>query len=77
MTNYFPAAQAVTLTTNELAARWGLKPATLRLQRTKGTGPLFVILDRNFLPLGGCYVVYPLAEILSFEATHNITPLIP
>lgn len=66
---------STTLSTNELAARWGLKPSALRHHRAKGTGPEFITLDRNFLPLGSPYVVYPLAEILAFEATHNITPL--
>ena len=61
--------------TNELAARWGLKPAALRYHRSKGTGPAFATLDRAFLPIGTPYVVYPLASVLAFEAAHNITPL--
>ena len=63
------------LSTNELAARWGLKPAALRHHRRQGTGPSFVTLDRAFLPLGSPYVLYPLASVLAFEAAHNITPL--
>jgi len=61
--------------TNELAARWGLKPSALRHHRSKGTGPVYQRLDRNFLPLGSPYVIYFLEDILAFEAAHNITPL--
>jgi len=63
------------LSTNELAARWGLKPSALRHHRSQGTGPTFVTLDRAFLPRSTPYVVYPLASVLAFEAAHNITPL--
>jgi len=65
----------VTLSTNELAARWGLKPSALRHHRAKGTGPEFITLDRNFLPLGSPYVLYRLTDILAFELAHSITPL--
>ena len=61
--------------TNELAARWGLKPATLRFYRSKGTGPVYQSLDRKCLPIGSPYVIYHLADILAFEAAYNITPL--
>ena len=64
-----------TLSTNELAARWGLKPSALRDHRRRGTGPEFVRLERAFLPLGSPYVLYPLASVLAFESAHNITPL--
>ena len=63
------------LSTDELAARWGLKPAALRHHRRQGTGPAFVTLNRAFLPLGSPYVLYPLASVLAFESAHNITPL--
>jgi hypothetical protein len=66
---------STSLSTNELAARWGLKPAALRHHRRQGTGPAFVTLDRAFLPLGSPYVLYPLASVLAFESAHNITPL--
>jgi len=61
--------------TNELAARWGLKPATLRHYRSKGTGPVYQSISRECLPLGSPYVIYQLADILAFEAAHSITPL--
>ncbi len=61
--------------TNELAARWGLKPSALRHHRSKGTGPVYQRLSRNFLPLGSPYVIYFLEDVLAFEAAHNITPL--
>jgi len=70
-----PMIDSTTLNTNELAARWGLKPAALRHHRRQGTGPAFVTLDRAFLPLGSPYVLYPLASVLAFESAHNITPL--
>jgi hypothetical protein len=63
------------LSTDELAARWGLKPSALRHHRSKGTGPVYQRLDRNFLPLGSPYVIYFLEDILAFESAHSITPL--
>jgi len=63
------------LSTNELAARWGLKPSALRHHRSQGTGPVYQRLDRAYLPLGSPYVIYQLADVLAFEAAHNITPL--
>jgi len=66
---------STTLSTNELAQRWGLKPSALRHHRRQGTGPAFVTLNRAFLPLGSPYVLYPLASVLAFESAHNITPL--
>ena len=64
-----------TLNTNELAARWGLKPSALRDHHRRGTGPEFVRLERAFLPLGSPYVLYRLTDILAFESLHSITPL--
>jgi hypothetical protein len=61
--------------TNELAARWGLKPSALRHHRSNGTGPVYQRLDRAYLPLGSPYVIYQLADILAFESAHSITPL--
>jgi len=63
------------LSTNELATRWGLKPSALRHHRSNGTGPAYQRLGRAYLPLGSPYVIYQLADILAFEAAHNITPL--
>ena len=66
---------STTLSTTELAARWGLKPSALRDHRRRGTGPEFVRLERAFLPRSSPYVLYRLTDILAFESAHNITPL--
>jgi len=66
---------STSLSTNELATRWGLKPSALRHHRSNGTGPVYQRLDRAYLPLGSPYVIYQLADILAFEAAHSITPL--
>jgi hypothetical protein len=63
------------LTTAQLAARWGLRPSTIKFYRSSGYGPDYITLPRRCLPLGSPRVMYPLASILAFEATHNITPL--
>lgn len=52
-------ADAVFLTTEDLANRWKISPATLRTWRTKGAGPRFV-------KLGG-QVRYLLADVLAYE----------
>ena len=49
------------LTTEELAARWGVTPATLRNWRTKKKGPAFV-------KLGGKLVRYTLEAVEAWEA---------
>ncbi len=65
------------LTTDQLAARWGLRPSTLKSQRTRGVGPPYEAAERLASPLGAPRIRYPLSQILAFEAAHNITPLIP
>lgn len=49
------------LTTEELAKRWGLTPATLRNWRTQKKGPAFV-------KLGGTSVRYALEVVEEWEA---------
>ena len=49
------------LTTEELAARWGVTVATLRNWRTKKKGPAFV-------KLGGKLVRYTLTAVEAWEA---------
>ena len=65
------------LTTDQLAARWGLRPSTLKSQRARGVGPPYETAERLASPLGAPRVRYSLAHILAFEAAHNITPLKP
>lgn len=65
------------LTTEQLAARWGLKPASIRHQRVRGVGPSYETIPRIGLPIGTPRVRYPLAQVLAFEQANNITPLNP
>jgi len=65
------------LTTEQLAARWGLRPATIKHQRARGVGPEYITLSRIAVPAGTARVRYPLVQILAFEAANNITPLNP
>jgi hypothetical protein len=63
------------LTTDELASRWGLKPAAIQNQRARGIGPSYVTAPRIGLPAGTPRVRYPLAQVLAFEEANGITPL--
>ena len=65
------------LTTEQLAARWGLKPNTIRDQRRRGVGPPYTTLPRLGTPFGVSRVQYPLHQVLAFEEANHITPLIP
>lgn len=65
------------LTTNQLAARWGLKPAAIKNQRARGIGPVYVTAPRIGLPAGTPRVRYSLAQVLAFEEANGITPLNP
>lgn len=53
------------LTTRELAARWRIAIQTLKNDRCAGRGPAFVRVNRG-------RVLYPLADILEWEATHRV-----
>ena len=63
------------LTTEQLAQRWGTKPSAIKYQRARGIGPEYVTLPRIGLPAGTPRVRYPLAHVLAFEEANNITPL--
>ena len=63
------------LTTDELAARWGLKPSAIKNQRARGIGPAYHSLPLIGTPAGTPRVRYPLAQILAFEEANGITPL--
>jgi hypothetical protein len=62
------------LTTEQLAARWGLKPATIKNQRARGIGPQYITMPRMGLALGKARVLYPLHHVLAFEEANGITP---
>lgn len=53
------------LTTRELAARWRVAVQTLKNDRCAGRGPAFIRVNRG-------RVIYPLADILEWEATHRV-----
>lgn len=63
------------LTTDELAARWGLRPSAIKNQRARGVGPAYVTMPRLGTPAGTPRVRYPLAQVLAFEEANGITPL--
>jgi hypothetical protein len=63
------------LTTDQLAARWGLRPSAIKDQRARGIGPLYYTVSRAYLPIGTPRVRYPLAQVLAFEQSNSITPL--
>ena len=65
------------LTTDELAARLGLRPSAVKNQRARGIGPPYITLPRMATPAGTPRVRYPLAQLLAFEQANNITPLHP
>jgi hypothetical protein len=65
------------LTTEQLAARWGLKPSTIKSQRSRGNGPPHYELPRIATPAGEKRVRYALSAVLAFEQTHGIIPLNP
>jgi hypothetical protein len=63
------------LTTDQLAARWGLRPAAIKNQRARGIGPRYYTIPRIGFPAGTPRVRYPLAQVLAFEESNSITPL--
>ena len=63
------------LTTDQLAARWGLRPAAIKNQRARGIGPAYYTISRVGFPAGTPRVRYPLAQVLAFEESNSITPL--
>jgi hypothetical protein len=65
------------LTTEQLAERWGLKPSTIKYQRSRGQGPSYYAVPRLLCPRGQPRVRYNLPDVLAFEETHSITPINP
>jgi hypothetical protein len=62
------------LTTDQLAARWGLQPAAIKNQRARGIGPSYYTISRIGFPAGTPRVRYPLSQVLAFEEANQITP---
>ena len=65
------------LTTDQLAARWGVSPATIKGQRHRGNGPAYYRAGLIGLPRGAPRVRYLLSQVLAFEEANNITPINP
>ena len=65
------------LTTEQLAHRWGLSPLTIKHQRSRGVGPPYITLPRLGTPFGVPRVRYPLHQLLAFEEANHITPINP
>lgn len=65
------------LTTDQLAARWGVSPATIRGHRRRRTGPPYRTIPRLGRPYGSPGVLYPLHHVLAFEEAMGITPIQP
>ena len=65
------------LTTDQLASRWGVSPATIKGQRARGNGPQYYRAPLIALPRGTPRVRYPLSQVLAFEQANNITPINP
>lgn len=65
------------LTTDQLAARWGVRPATIKGQRARGNGPVYYHVPLIALPRGTPRVRYSLSAVLAFEEANNITPINP
>jgi len=65
------------LSTEQLAARWGLKPSAIKNQRARGVGPPYVTMPRLATPAGTPRVRYPLAQVLAFEESNSIVPVNP
>ena len=57
------------LTTEMLAARWGMDPKTLGNWRVKKHGPAYVKLGKG----RGCKVIYMLDDVRAWEALNRQT----
>jgi len=63
------------LSDKQLAERWKVTLRTLRKWRAAGTGPPWVKIQRPPGPVLQGRIRYPLADLLAYELTHEITPL--
>ena len=65
------------LTSDQLAGRYGLSPATLVDWRRKDRGPEYYTLPRYAISSGSAKVRYEVKAILAWEQKNNITPKNP
>lgn len=65
------------LTTEELAARWGLKCSAIKNHRRRGVGPPYQTTPRLASARGTPRVLYPLSSLIAFEQANNIYPVKP
>ena len=65
------------LTSDQLAERYGLSPATIADWRRKDRGPKYYTVPHVALSMGSAKVRYELTEILEWEQANNITPKEP
>jgi len=65
------------LTTEQLAERWGLSPATIKHWRSRDVCPPYVTMPRLGTPYGTPRVRYQLHQVLAFEEANHITPIKP
>jgi len=65
------------LTSDQLAERYGLSPATIADWRRKDRGPDYYTLPKYAVSSGSAKVRYELSKILEWEKENNITPKNP
>ena len=65
------------LTSDQLAERYGLSPATIADWRRKNRGPEYYTLPKYAVASGSAKVRYELNKILKWEKENNITPKNP
>ncbi len=65
------------LTSDQLAERYGLSPATIADWRRKDRGPKYYTLPKYAVSSGSAKVRYDIKAILEWEKTMNITPKNP
>ena len=64
-------------TSDQLAERYGLSPATIADWRRKDRGPEYYTLPKYAVSSGSAKVRYELKKILKWEQANNITPKKP
>ena len=65
------------LTSDQLAERYGLSPATIVDWRRKDRGPEYYTLPKYAISSGSAKVRYELKEVLAWEQANKITPKKP
>ena len=65
------------LTSDQLAERYGLSPATIVDWRRKDRGPEYYPLPKYAISSGSAKVRYELKEVIAWEQANKITPKNP